>query len=190
MPAAKVTKDKIIETACNIVRLDGFESLNARRLAFELGGSVQLIYHNFATMDELNAAVREAIQWFYEGAMNAVVDVEHPYLAKGLSYVRFARDYPEYFKVILQSIQNVSLDELLKCDLVTLKTMRTIDRVFTLVDDEVGEFHKRVWIFTHGIACLLSAQTLEMSDDEIRELLVSTTWAIYRGMRKEEQCKQ
>lgn len=189
MPNVKVSKEQIIQVSCEIVKQDGLDALNARRIAYELGGSVQLIYHNFETMDDLISSVRQSIQWFYEGAMNAIEDPEHPYLAKGLSYVRFARDYPEYFKIILQSMHEISLDDLLAKDLVTLTTMNTIDKVFPMNAGELKEFHKRVWIFTHGIACLLSTRSLKMSDEEIKNLIVSTTWNIYQGRKMEAQCQ-
>ncbi len=189
MPNVKVPKERVVQAACEIVKQDGIDALNVRRLAYELGGSVQLIYHNFATFDELMVAVRQAIQWFYEGAINTAEDPDHPYLARGLSYIRFARDYPNYFQVVMQSLHDVSLDDLLARDPVTLSTMQTIGVVFKMDVADIKEFHKRVWIFTHGIACLLSSRALKMSDEEVKDLLVSTTWGIYEGFRKEKHAK-
>lgn len=185
MPTVKFTKEEIVRKACEIVQLCGMESLNARRVAFELGGSVQLIYHNFATMDELVAAVKEEIFRIYVDAMNSIEDEEHPYLAKGLSYVRFARDYPEFFKILFMSDTEVTIDKFFQDDAVTVGTIATIGKVFAMDAAQYVEFHKKVWIFTHGIACLLATKTLRMSDEEIKDLIVSTTWDIYKGFMEE-----
>ena len=60
-PIRKFKREDIIDTAYNIVKDEGFESINARRIAKELGCSIQPIFHNFATMDELYKAVYDKI---------------------------------------------------------------------------------------------------------------------------------
>ena len=60
-PTKRFQRDEIIDTAYKIVEKEGFTSVNARRIAKELGGSVQPIYHNFATMEELNKEVFDKI---------------------------------------------------------------------------------------------------------------------------------
>ena len=37
----------------------------------------------------------------------------------------------------------------------------------------------KMWIFTHGIACLLATKTVKFTDEEIEELLVSTVFDAY-----------
>ena len=48
-PIRKFKREDIIDTAYNIVKDEGFGSINARRIAKELGCSIQPIFHNFST---------------------------------------------------------------------------------------------------------------------------------------------
>jgi len=56
-PVRKFSKEEIIVSACNIIKTEGKESLNARRLAKSLGCSVQPIFHNFTSMEDLNKEI-------------------------------------------------------------------------------------------------------------------------------------
>ena len=40
--------------------------------------------------------------------------------------------------------------------------------------EEQKRFHVRVWIFTHGIACLVATNTVKLSNKEIEEMLENT----------------
>ena len=64
MPAVKkVSKEKIIDAAVEVLRDGGFSAINARSVAKKLGCSTQPIYLSFQSMDELKAALTEwAIQ--------------------------------------------------------------------------------------------------------------------------------
>ena len=36
---------------------------------------------------------------------------------------------------------------------------------------QANDFHFRMWIYTHGIACLCVTKTISFTDEEIKELL-------------------
>ena len=50
--------------------------------------------------------------------------------------------------------------------------------------EEQKKFHIKVWIFTHGIACLVATKTVEFSDEEISNLLENTVAEMARGLKK------
>ena len=57
-----------------------------------------------------------------------------------------------------------------------------VGQSFTGYDyEEQKKFHVKVWIFTHGIACLLATRTVKFTDEEIEELLVSTVDAMLKS---------
>ena len=58
-PRVRVTKEEIVRAATDLVRAEGMECLNARRIASALGCSTQPIFSNFGSMEELRAAVIE-----------------------------------------------------------------------------------------------------------------------------------
>ena len=47
--------------------------------------------------------------------------------------------------------------------------------------EEQKKFHVKVWIFTHGIACLVATNTVKFSDSEIDKLLESTVREMLKG---------
>ncbi len=52
-PKFKFSKEKITQTALDIVRKDGAQALTARSLALALGSSAKPIFGYFQSMDEL-----------------------------------------------------------------------------------------------------------------------------------------
>ena len=184
-PTKRFQRDEIIDTAYKIVEKEGFTSVNARRIAKELGGSVQHIYHNFATMEELNKEVFDKIYKKYQDTMKNAIDEEHPYLAKGIAYVKFAKEFPEFYKIIFMQERKMNIDEFIQADIeVTENVMESIIKKFDISKEDLKKFHIQVWIYSHGLACLVATKTVDFSDDEIREQLLNTVQQLFRGYKK------
>ena len=49
--------------------------------------------------------------------------------------------------------------------------------------EEQKKFHVKVWIFTHGIACLVATNTVEFSDEEIEKLLTESVKHMILGYK-------
>ena len=62
----KNTKEDIVNAAFEIVKEKGIEGLNARNVAQKLNCSIQPIFYQFATMNELKQAVFEEIHEIYK----------------------------------------------------------------------------------------------------------------------------
>lgn len=181
-PVRKFTREDIVNAACEIVRQDGFKGLNARKIAKELNCSVQPIFHNFETMEELSQAVYDKIYLKYQEVMKQAMDEEHPYLAKGVAYVRFAREYPEFYKIIFMQESEKKLEEFIQADIdVSKNVMEAITQKFDISEKDLQDFHIKVWIFTHGLACLAATKTIAFTDDEIRSLLMNTVQEMFQG---------
>ncbi len=50
--------------------------------------------------------------------------------------------------------------------------------------EEQKSFHVKVWMFTHGIACLVAMNTVKLSDEEIDKLLTETVRDMIIGYKK------
>ena len=100
-PKVKVTKEDIITVAVEIVRDGGASSINARTLAAVLNCSTQPVFSNFATMDELRLAVVDRADLLCQKYMSREIERgEYPaYKASGMSYIRFAKEEKELFKL-------------------------------------------------------------------------------------------
>lgn len=184
-PLRKFNKENIIDVAYNIVEKEGLASLNARRIAKELNCSVQPIFHNFANMEDLKEEVFNKIYAKYQSMMIEAKDLEHPYLVKGLAYIEFAKTYPEFFKIIFMQESKKNLEEFALADDDMLKNIfESITQKFAVSQEDLKDFYIKVWIFTHGLACLIATKTVNFTDEEIKTILLNTVQELFRGYKK------
>ena len=101
-PKVRITKEDIIQTALDLLRENGYASVNARSIAAALNCSTQPIFSNFLTMDELQKAVINAVYELYANFLKREVESgKYPkYKAFGMAYIRFANEEKELFKLL------------------------------------------------------------------------------------------
>lgn len=182
-PSKKFQRDDIIKIACEIVKNEGLSDLNARRIAEELNCSTQPIYHNFSSMEELKEKVVEKIYCLYVSYMQEGEKEKRAYLEMGKSYIRFARDYPNYFKILFMAKSGLSPDDFIWNDSMGNSILQKGRSFSGLTEEEQKKFHLKVWIFTHGIATLAALETVEFTDSEIETLLAETAREILAGFK-------
>ena len=182
-PAKKFQREDIIQKAYEIVRNEGMEDINARRIAKALKCSTQPIYHNFDTMDDLKTQVVEKIYHTYVSYMKEGAEACRPYLGMGLSYIRFARDYPNFFKILFMTESGMSPVDFIQNDDMGNHVLQKGQLFSGLTEAQQEVFHVKVWIFTHGIAALAATKTVTFTDQEIEELLASATREMLIGFK-------
>jgi AcrR family transcriptional regulator len=183
-PNKKYTKDEIVNIAYKIVESEGFENLNARRIAKELNASVQPIFHNFTSMEELKNTVYEKIYETYQNYMERVTE-KHAYKQSGLSYIEFAKDHPVLFKILFMKETNNSPENFIINDSEGEDIIKKGQQLTGLSYEDQKKFHVKVFIFTHGIACLLATKTVKLEENEIEELLTNTVLELLKGYKEE-----
>lgn len=187
--ATKYQKEDIIEAACNVAKEEGLSAINARRVAKELGCSVQPIFYQFANMEDLKQAVIAHIRKIYQSYMAAGSKEEKAYRGMGLAYIRFAKDYPDFFKVLFMGEYRISPTEFIEKDNMGNQILEK-GAEFTGYDRQEQEaFHLKVWIFTHGIACMVANGTVAFTDAQIEELLTDTVRQMKIGSMYDEKPK-
>lgn len=188
-PIRKFQREDIIRVACEITRKEGFGEVNARRIAKELNASVQPIYHNFGSMEELKAAVAEQLYNIYVQYTKRFMGEEMAYRNIGLAYIHFAKEYPNFFKLLFMSESRLTPDNFLRKDEAGETAIRSGQRLTGFEADEQREFHLKVWMLTHGIAVLIATKTVDFSDEKIEELLVGSVnemLAGYKALHKKD----
>ncbi|MCM1052872.1 MAG: TetR/AcrR family transcriptional regulator [Ruminococcus sp.] len=183
-PIKKFQKDDIIDITCKIIEEEGLRNVNARRIASFLGSSVQPIFHNFASMEELINEAFKKIYEKYQEYMLSGINKEKPYKEMGLSYIRFAKDYPEFFKMIFMQETNFNAEKFIMLDDLGNDVIKKGQMLSNLSYEEQKKFHIKVWIFTHGIACLVATKTINISDEEIEKLLETTVLEMLNGYKE------
>ena len=104
MPSSpKIPKEMILEHALKMLIRDGYESINIKALAKEIGCSTQPISWHFGNMDGLRSELSDyarnhLINKLFNMQKNAVLS----FLDLGLNYLNVAFDEPNLFKYILE----------------------------------------------------------------------------------------
>lgn len=183
-PVRKYTKELIVEVAIKMIEENGISSINARSVAAKLGCSVQPIFHNFSTMNELYQAIYQKIFDVYKESLYDKNGETISYKYMGLGYIQFARNYPELFKIIFMQETDLNAERFILANDVGYDVIE-MGRKFTgLSYEEQKKFHVKVWIFTHGIACLVATKTIQFTDEEIEQLLKNSIKEMLIGYKK------
>lgn len=180
------TKEDIVVGALEIVKEKGFDGLKARDVAKKINCSIQPIFYQFKNMEELKVAVYNKIYDIYKEYMLSGENTNTPYKAMGNSYVRFARDYPELFKILFMQKAQVNSSNFMQIDHLADKVISKGQKFTGLNFEEQKDFHLKVWIFTHGIASLVVTETLSLSDEEIDKIITDSVRHMLKGYKLEK----
>ncbi|MCH5207791.1 MAG: TetR/AcrR family transcriptional regulator [Oscillospiraceae bacterium] len=189
-PKARITKEMVIEAGLNIVRSEGTESLNVRRIAAELKCSTQPVMYHYKTVDELKADIYAAADEFHtEYIMTPNKNINDPLLSIGLNYIRFAEKERFLFRFLFQSdkFSNIGFKEMLDgSDHDFL--IKPLAEQTGLAPEQAKTVFETLFICVHGFASLLANNSMEYSEEHFAEVLTTvfmgTIGFIMRGEEK------
>lgn len=186
----KIQKEEIINAAVDIIRESGIESLQARTIAKRLNCSTQPIFYQFANMEELKKEVFKKITDIYTSYLTIDSNMSHQYKESGKGYIRFAKEEPKLFSIMLMSENDCKAEKLLVSNREVYKNILKYVMEATGIKDEekARKFHLKMWIFTHGIATMIATKTCDISNEEISNMLTDEFKALMlleRGEKSE-----
>jgi AcrR family transcriptional regulator len=173
-PKPKISYDSIVTGAVNIVRENGVEAVNARSIAARLNCSVQPIFRNFSTMDELKAVVYKHAEEIYNKVMfDALESDGEGFLEMGLAYINFAKSEPNLFRLLFMSnvFNTGSAADIAGTTKGDEEVIDLIGNLSGLSKSESQELYTGIWFTTHGMASLLATNSCTLSDEEIKKIL-------------------
>ncbi len=179
----KIQRDDVLRAALELLKIEDIDALTARQIASLLDCSVQPIFYNFENMEELKTAAIAAVHDIYVSYMNAGAAAPSAYKGMGLAYIRFARDYPNYFQLLFMRESNLSPESFICEDDSSNEIIRHGMEMTGFSEEVQRPFHLKVWIFTHGLATLVANGTVRFTDAEIERLLTETVRALVVGMK-------
>lgn len=178
-PKVKITRDDIVRTAVDLVRREGEQALNARAIAAALCCSTQPVFSNFATMDELRRAVREAANALYQSYLQADMAAGKypPYKASGMAYIRFAREERELFKLLFMCDRS---GEAVTDERESIRPLLDIiEKNLGISEDEALFFHLEMWVCVHGVATMVATSYLNWDEAAVSRILTDA----YQGLK-------
>ena len=181
------TKEAMIEGAFRLIREKGHESLTARNLAAFLGCSTQPILYNFATMEELTAAVYEKADAFHTACI-LPRDEEGPdaLLRLGLNYVRFGHEERHLFRFLFESNRFGGLD--LPALMQGPGTGELVDILAQGLCCERAEAEKVFLAFfavVHGLASLLCNNAMAYDQTQCQTMLETVFYGALASLKGE-----
>lgn len=177
-PKVKITKEDIIDAAVQLLRQGGEGAVNARAVAALLGCSTQPVFSNFATMEELERALRLAAYRYYLGFLKSEVERgRYPqYKAFGMAYVGFAREEKELFRFLFlrdRSGEDLSPSPDFR------ESVEMIMAANGVTEDQARLMHLEMWSCVHGIGTMLVTSFLPLDETLVSDMLSD----IYQGIR-------
>ena len=191
-PIVRFSREAVLNAAYQLIRREGPHALNARAVAKELGGSTQPIFRLFSGMEELKQAVTElALTTWKDCLRERLLGSAFPYLTIGMSFLLFARDEPELFKLLFMR-DRVSDGS---C------TDYNVNWGIPLIEDSVKvdietarKLYERNWLYCYGLAVSIATKYIPcMSECTMRQLLVESLQGVALQLNVElptiDQCK-
>lgn len=172
MPARrKINKDDIVNVCVQIIRKEGIQGLNARKVAKELGCSTQPIFYIYSNLDEMKKDALEKIYQIFDDAMLKSNYDKPVYKDIGKNYIKFAKDEPLLFKLLFNSEVNKEAQSFIDLSGSSRRILETLSSQTGLSEKEAKKFHLRMWLYVNGIANLVANRTINFTDEEIEYLL-------------------
>ena len=167
-PKIRITKDMIVDSAVELVRLGGVQSINARNVARQLGCSTQPIMYQFATMEELRQAAYDRVDKLHTEYLLDVDSERDPLLQIGMNYIHFAVEEPELFRFLFQSgyAKGTNLMEM-----VDAPEIQPIVEVMCaeggLRPGQAREVFMTLAMYVHGFASLMANNAFEFDESQV-----------------------
>ena len=169
----RISKDMILDAAFEIVRQDGMEKLSNRELANRLKCSIRPIYYQFENVEEMQKELYLKIeQYFYKFILDNMVEGIPKYKQVGINYIKFAKKEKKLFQTLFMSDIGLTPDAFVSKDGDDYKEIEKLIKMSAnLKEEDIKDFHTKMWIFCHGIATLVANDTIKLTDNQIQDLL-------------------
>ena len=184
-PKIKITKEDIIQTSIELIKKEGDGAINARSIAAALGCSTQPIFSNFASMEDLRAAVIvAAYESYLEFLRREAESGKYPqYKAFGMAYIRFSKEEKELFKLLFmrdRSREDMSLSPDFE------NSVRLIMEANGVTYETATLMHLEMWACVHGIGTMFATSFLALDEELVSDMLSD----VYQGIRARHTVKE
>ena len=174
-PKVKTSKEDVIKAALKVAEKEGVAAISAKSVSSQLGTSVAPIFRVFATIEELRNETVSQIYAQYIAYLKDYPFERSKFFTYGLAYIQFAKEYPNLFNALMADAIG-----------------KEVSNQFGFIEDSVAslsslsveqaqELFYHVWLYTHGIACLICKGSLHLSEEEEKKLLITAFESFLRN---------
>lgn len=183
-PKAKITKEMILHTVLDITRETGFETVNARSIAGKLQCSTRPIFTCYKSMDEVKKEFLDfAFDFYNEYASNYARSAnKNLYLTLPLSYIAFAEEETNLFKLLFVSDMDLNMTE--EKDFYKDPENERKAKIFSETIGMDLENAKTIFLdlffYSHGIAVLTAAKKISLSRENTEKMILNMLTVLVR----------
>lgn len=173
-PKAKYTREQIVETAFQMARENGIESVVAREVGKRLGTSSSPIFTAFKNMEELHEEVRKSAMREFETFVHDAVNYDPPFKWVGIKMIQFAVEEPGLFQLLYMKEHGEGLqyqDMIAELGDTVDVCLDFIEKDNNLNRQEAELLFRQLWLYTFGICVLVAGKVCRFSEEEISEML-------------------
>ncbi|MEE3343154.1 MAG: TetR family transcriptional regulator [Bacilli bacterium] len=178
----KYTKDFILNKGVEFVRTYGIYKLSCRDLAKYIGCSTQPIFRNWKNIKDYKLDLKVELRKDYSTFITKYINTSDYLYTISYAYALYAKKEPNIFRALF--ITELAGTRTVKEVLNTPRNIPTIDAMtkqYKISSKEAEKIYRDVRFYTHGIASQLCAQTIKLTDKEIKDLIINNIRINIRG---------
>lgn len=188
-PKAKITKEMILDAVLELTREIGFEGVNARRIAGKLECSTQPVFSCYENMGELKREFLGFAYGYFEQFVSDYSECEgiSPFLILPLSYIEFAEEEPNLFKLLFISDMDLDMTEPKDFyrEIDNEKRARIFSETVHIDFEQAKVIFLDLFLYAHGIAVLTAEKKLTLDRRSAEEMLANVLSAFIKQVKPE-----
>ena len=181
-PKNKFTKEEMVAAALRVVRAKGIDCLTAKTIADALGTSTRPIFTSFGSMRELKQEVYAAAVRVYDSYTGAGLKEKIPFLGVGKSYIRFAQEEPELYRLLFLN-RTPEYSAITSMQHLQALVRPAVMHIYHITADEADLYFRDLWLVAHSLSTLIVTGECIYSDQEISRILTEFSIIICKSIK-------
>ncbi len=184
-PSVKVTRDEVVEAAFRITREQGIDAVTAREVARELGVSTRPIFTHYDSMDELRHDVYERAKERYRAYIEDGLTEPIPFLGVGQSFIRFAREEPELYRLLLLTKPGETGGGAMEALALSQDLARpSIMHIYRMDAFEADCYFRDLWLVVFSFATMIVTDECPFTDEQMSAVLTEVSLAVCKAYKE------
>ena len=195
MPSSpKISKEKILQNALEMLIENGYSSINIKTLAKKIGCSTQPVSWHFGNMENFrNALARYALNYANKKMLSASEGIR-AFANVGTGYFDIAFDEPNLFRYLYMSGESgyhAGGFEVFTTADANSAMIEQIAKQSGISADRVSVFYRNMIIYSHGLACFVVSGLINATKEELYEMVnqCASGFMLQAGLASEKECK-
>lgn len=175
--SVRIPKEKLLQTGLEMIKKDGYSSINITSLARAAGCSTQPVAWHFGNMENFRRELSEYAQVYVNEKMRSVSeDALMAFLYSGRVYIDMAFDEPGLVSFLQLSESGTRFSRgigFIFNDDRNYILAENIAKKFGITEADAESFMQAAMVYTHGISALISSGVLCCEREKAYEMLIN-----------------